>query len=282
VGLQTPFHREDAIEQLMKDPQWHGLRFGCFDENGDSRWPQRFPTAVLEQEKQSHIMRGQYRLWMREWECKIVAGEDKCFNVQNLVHYLELPDFLRVVIAIDPASSERKTADDHAIVALGFYGNEVFVLDYKLSKATMPDKAIEDLFTLILLYRPIKIVIESISYQRVLKWMVEQEMQKKRIFVTVDAVQDRRSKASRITQALVGLTNFRHLHIRPSMSELINQMDDYDPEVKDQPDDLLDAIAMGITSLNPALRAQTGNTLEGEWSKMEEQEYAELEFGGSP
>jgi hypothetical protein len=136
--------------------------------------------------------------------------------------------------------------------------------------------------TLILLYRPIKIVIESISYQRVLKWMVEQEMQKKRIFVTVDAVQDRRSKASRITQALVGLTNFRHLHIRPSMSELINQMDDYDPEVKDQPDDLLDAIAMGITSLNPALRAQTGNTLEGEWSKMEEQEYAELEFGGSP
>lgn len=281
VGLQTPFHREDPVEQLMKDPQWHGLKFSCFTPEGESAWPERFPLETLKQEKASYILRNQYRLWMREWECQIVSGEDKCFNVTNLQQYTVLPEWMRVVIAIDPASSDEKLADDHAIVALGFAASEVYVLDYKLSKGTMPDKALADLFSLILLYNPLKIVIESISYQRVLKWLVEQEMQRRRIYVPIDGVQDRRRKADRITQALAGLIAFRHLHIRPSMTELVTQLDDYDPMVKDQPDDLLDAIAMGITALNPAQRAATGREIEGDWVESAE-EYRPALYGGAP
>jgi len=281
VFLQTPMHKEDAINRCMKDPQFNPKCFGVFDEFGRSRWEERWPTETLIKEKEAHVRRGQYRLWMREKECKIVAGEDKAIDITKFKHYDMLPESLEVIIAIDPASSDSQTADDHAIVALGFRGNDVWVLDYQLAKGVMPDKAANDFFQLVLMYGPRKAAVETISYQRVLKWYLEQEMLKRRIFVPMDAIQDKRSKANRIMQAIPGLVSYGHFFIRPSMQELIDQADDYDPEQKNPKDDLLDAIATGITCQNPALRA--GLTLDGEYNVVEdEEEYPTLRIGGCP
>lgn len=280
VFLQTPFHREDAIEKCMADPSWNPVRFGVFDEKGQSRWEDRWPTDVLLKEKEAATRRGQFRLWMREKECKIVAGEDKCIDVTKLRYYDLKPDGLECIISIDPASSDSDTADDHAICALGFRGADVYLLDYKLAKAVMPDKAANDFFQLVLLHAPRKAAVESISYQRVLKWYLEQEMVKRRIFVAIDPVQDKRSKATRITQMLPGLVSYGHFFIRPEMTEFVTQADDYDPSTKDQPDDLLDAIATGLTAMNPALRS--GITIEGDFIVEDESEYPELECQGAP
>jgi len=283
VFLQTPFNRSDAIEKCMHDPQWNPIRFGCFDENGESRWPARYPTATLLAEKEAHIRRGQYRLWMREHECTIVSGEEKAIDVTRFKYYDVLPEYLDVIIAIDPASSDSPKADDNAIVALGFKGSDVFVLDYHTAKAVMPDKAAHHFFELTLTYSPRKAAVETIAYQRILKWYLEQEMTKRRIFVAIDAIQDRRSKATRIMQAIPGLVCYGHFWIRPGMTELIAQADDYDPMVKEQPDDLLDAITTGIISMNPAMRTQSSD-IEGEYKRIEddEKQYKRIRFGGCP
>jgi hypothetical protein len=282
VFNQTPFNRDDAIEKCLRDPEWNGIRFGCFDERGESRWPSRFPTEMLLKAKEAHIRRSQYRLWMREMECQIVSGEEKALDVTKLKHYDVLPEYLDCIISMDPASSDSPDADAFATVAVGFKGGDVYILDYALAKATMPDKAANDFFNLALTYPVRKLAVESIGYQRVLKWYLEQEMQKRRVFVATEAVQDKRSKATRIMQAIPGYLAFGHFFIRPTMSELITQMDDYDPMVKDQPDDLIDAIATAIISMNPALR-QRGADIEGEFSEVEsEEEYPRIRFGGCP
>lgn len=282
VFLQTPFHKDDAIEKCMRDPEWNPLTFGCFDERGESRWPDRFPTDMLRKAKEASIRRSQYRLWMREMECQIVSGEEKALDVTRFKHYDVLPEYLDSIISIDPASSDAPTADDHAIVALGFKGLDVYVLDYHLAKAVMPDAAANHFFNLALMYAPRKAAVESIAYQRILKWYLEQEMQKRRIFVAVEAIQDRRSKATRIMQAIPGYLAYGHFFIRPTMTELIQQADDYDPQVKDQPDDLLDAIATGIISMNPGLRSQ-GDDIEGSYTHVEDESaYPRLRFGGCP
>lgn len=280
VFLQTPFHREDAIEKCMQDPQWNPIRFGVFDERGESRWPERFSTEQLLADKQAHIRRSQYRLWMREMECKLVSGEDKAINVQMLRYWEILPELLDVVISIDPASSDSPTADDFAIAVLGFSGTEVFLLDYKLSKGTMPDKAAADFFHFVMLYSPRKACVETVAYQKILKWYLEQEMLRRRIFIPIDEFQDRRSKATRIMQAIPGYVAYGHFWIHPRMTEFVTQADDYDPQVKEQPDDLLDAISSGITCYNPALR--TGLTLEGDYRRLEldESRYPALNFRG--
>jgi len=113
-----------------------------------------------------------------------------------------------------------------------------------------------------MMYPPIRAAVESIAYQRILAWYLETEMQRRRQFVAVDRVQDKRKKANRIMQCLMHYVAYGHLWIHPSMSELLTQMDDYDPQVEDQPDDILDAIAIAIVSYNPQLRA--GSYIDGE------------------
>lgn len=282
VFLQTPFVKNDAIEKCMVDPEWNPVRFGIFDEKGQSRWPSRYPTEALLKAKEAHIRRSQYRLWMREKECKIVSGEEKAIDVSRFKHYDVLPEYLDVLIAIDPASSDNEAADDHAIAAVGFKGNDVYILAYALSKAVMPDKAANDFFNLVLLTKPRKLVVEGNGYQRTLKWYIEQEMTKRRIWVACEMVQTKTRKANRIMSTIPMLAAYGHFHIKPNMTELIEQADDYDPNVKEQADDLLDAISMAIIDQNPALRGsnledpETGALIENE------EEYEDLIPGGAP
>lgn len=285
VFLQTPLHREDAIEKCMVDPEWNPVRFSVFNSKGESSWPERYPTETLLRAKEAHIRRSQLRLWMREKECKLISGEEKAIDVAKFKMIDVLPEYMDVIIAIDPASSDNEAADDHAIVVLGFKGEETYVLDYHLAKAVMPDEAAHHFFTFILKYNPRKAAVETISYQRVLKWYLEQEMKKRRVWLAIDPIQDRRSKANRIMQAIPGTVAYGHFWIRPSHSELITQADDYDPNVKDQPDDLLDAIATGIISYNPALRQASDDDIEGEYMRIRQEEktdYKALSYSGAP
>lgn len=283
VLLGTPFHREDLLAEAKKDPQWVSRSFGIFDEKGNSRWEDRWPTELMKAAKEAAIKAGRYRLWMREKECQIVTSNEKSIDVTKFIIYDVLPESMDVILSIDPASSESEDADDHAIGAIGFRGLDVYILDYKVAKGVMPDKAANDFFELALRYAPRKAAVETISYQRVLKWYIEQEMIKRRIFVTIDAIQDRRKKSDRIMQALPGYVNYGHFHIRRSMTELITQADDYDPSVKDQPDDILDMISTAIIAYNPALRQRSENDIEGEYQRVEEErDYPELEFRGAP
>lgn len=292
VFLQTPLAKDDAIEKCMKDPQWNPIEFGILDYSestqGKSRWESRYPTEQVLKDKQSHILRSQFRLWMREKEVKIVSGEEKAIDISKFKIYDVLPSNLDVVITIDPASSDSDTADDHAVVALGCKGLDIFIMAYGLSKATMPDKAANDFFSLMLLTRPRKLIVESISYQRVLKWYIEQEMIKKRLFLPVEAFQTKVRKANRIMGTIPGLAAFGHFWIGAGMSELLTQADDYNPEAKNPKDDLLDAIATGIMDLNPALRhyVRGGGDEDEEEGRgqdyLDESQYKPLQIGGCP
>lgn len=280
--LQTPFDKKDAIETCIKDPQWNGVRFSIFDEQGFSRWEKRYPTEVLLAEKEAAIRRSQYRLWMREKECTLVSGEEKAIDITRFRTYDILPETFDSVISLDPASSEQKKADEFAIVALGFKGTDVYVLDYSTAQAMMPDKAANDTFSLILLYHPRKIVVESNSYQRIMAWYLEQEMMRRRIFVAVDKLDVRTKNADRIMQTIPGLAAFGHFWIRPGHSKLLDQADAYDPSVKDAEDDLLTAIANGIISYNPALRSGILTDTETGLIELDESEYAPIVVRGAP
>lgn len=289
VFLQTPLDKKDAIEKCMNDPQWNPIRFGVLDYSSGqpkSIWEERYPTEAVLEDKAAHVRRSQYRLWMREKECQLVSGEEKNIDISKFKIYDILPERLDVVIAIDPASADGPEADDHAIVALGSKGLDIYVLAYALSKKTMPDKAANDFFNLMLLTRPRKLIVESIGYQRTLKWYIEQEMTKRRLFLAVEMFQTKTKKATRIMTTIPGTSAFGHFWIGPGMSELLTQADDYDPDVADQPDDLLDAIATGIMELNPALRAYAGGEEENEEGTgldyLNEENYEPLQIRGCP
>ena len=278
VLLQTPLNADDLVSTCTKDQQWLSLKFGCFDASGQSIWPARYPTETLLADKEAHVRRGQLAMWMREKECEIVPEGGASFNPENLKYWDVLPEKLTYIIAIDPASSGAKGADDQVIAVLGFWRADVYLVEYTANKGEMPEAAVATLMEYITRYRPLCIVIESVAYQRVLAWYVEQEMKRSRKYVPVHRVQDRRRKADRILQAIGSVTGYGRLRVKTTHFEFLKQYGNYSPLGRDH-DDVLDAVAMGI-DYGQSLNIE--DWLEGDYEVVPEAKHKQLEFRSCP
>lgn len=280
VLAQTPFNNHDLSIRCAKDPHWNSRTYGCFDESGESRWLSRWTTETLKADKAAAIARGMYRIWMREMECQVVIDETKPLDATKFQHYYALPDNLTKVLTIDPASADSRKADQNVVMAVGARGQDFYVCGYHAATAMDPGKTSSKFFELALAHAPIsRAGVEATAYQRTLKWHIEQEMQKRRIWVPMQLIEAKEKKANRIIAAIAGVLHYGHLYIHPSMTELVTQADMYDPEDPDADDDILDALAMGIVMLNPALRSyalQDDEAIEGEFSVMDEREWKAL------
>lgn len=267
VLLQTPFNEHDLVSLCSRDEQWVSLTFGCFGPDGKSVWPERFPTEELLADKAAHVKRGQLALWMREMECQIVPEGGASFNPENLNYWEVLPDKLVYIITIDPASSDSKEADDQVICVLGFRKLDVYLVEYTAEKGEMPEAAVMTLLEMIAKYKPLAIVVESIAYQRVLAWYVEQAMRQHRKFVPVYKRQDQRRKADRILQAIGGATGYGRLKVRPTHFKFLEQYNTYSPKSREH-DDVLDAVAIGI---DYATELGVCDWLEGDYSTVDDE-----------
>jgi len=254
VFLQTPLHREDLISKAAKDPQWVSETYGCFDEQGESRWPAVFPTELLRKEREAHIARNQLPLWLREMECKLVDAESAAFRSDWLNYYDVLPEEMQVVMGIDPACSDAKDADFQVIAVIGIHKGSVYLLEYVAKQGQNPEDFMAEFFRLTLKWQPISAVVETVAYQKTLAFYLKREMLRRGIFVPISEYKDRRSKFARITQAFSGRASMGHFFVRKEHSDFITQFIDY-PEVSH--DDLLDAVAMAMSKIPTVLEATT-------------------------
>lgn len=249
VMLQTPIDREDVIEMIANDPQWHCATFGCFDQAGQSRWPARTPTDVLLADKESFIRRNQLSLWLREKECVIISPETCAFNATWLKMYVELPEEgLRYFIAIDPTPPPKDTQvrasnklDDFAIVVGAIWGQRKYLIEYYVAKSPNDAIWLLKLFELVIKYRPVAVGVETILFARTVKTAIEKEMKAKGIFFLLVPYEDKRKKQTRIVQAINGPASNGLIHVHPSHQQFISQFQAY-PNVSH--DDLLDAFAI--------------------------------------
>lgn len=268
--LQTPLAQNDVIDVATKDEAFRSVTVSCFDDKGESSWPERFPTDFLRAEKDMHIRLNKLSLWMREKECKLVSPETSSFRETWLGFWDVLPEKLEVVIPIDPASSASKTADDQVVAALGFYKGNVYVIEYRAERGDMPDAAAAYLFDLIFrLTRQghwvRKVTVESISYQRILAWYLEKRFAEQRRWIQVDKIEDRRKKSDRIIQELTAIAPNGRLFVHKSHTKFIQQFVEFSPH-REMHDDVLDAVCIGLMSY----RAR--ESLEGDFSRITEEE----------
>jgi hypothetical protein len=270
--LQTPLDREDTIAICEKDPAFRTVSVPCFDGNGRSAWEERFPTSFLNNEKDMHIRMNKLSLWMREMECRIVSPELASFQEPWLRDYDELPPEFDVVVAVDPASSDNKDADDQVVMAVAFgrgvaRGN-VYLLEYSANKGEMPDAAGAYVLQLKLRYknRLRKLAVETVAYQKILAWYLEKLMAANRMWIPVDEIQDKRRKADRIVQEIVGIAANGRLFVKRSVhTKFVQQFVEYSPLTR-MHDDVLDALAIAVISY------KGGNTYDADFSAIEEDE----------
>lgn len=277
IILDTPKSKFDLIEGCEKDPEWTFFRYGIFDENGESRWPERYPTEELLRQKEAATKVGRLAIWMREKECKVISEELSSFKLENLVFWDTLPERPTYVIAIDPASSDAKTADDNVVAVVAFHKDDVYIVDYKAATGQDPEMVLATVFEYARRWRPLGIIVEAVAYQRVLAWYIEKGMREQRVYLPVYKIQDRRRKSDRIVQALGETSGYQRLHCRSSHTKFIEQFTEYSPTAL-MHDDVLDAVAMAVTW---AETQGVDEWIEGEYTR-EDEDLPKLNFRGAP
>lgn len=271
VLLQTPSaSKEDLVSTCFANPAWAHLEVSCFNQHGESTWPDRFPVEFLAKEKANYVYMNRLSIWLREMEVRVVSAELASFKAHWLQYYDLPPDEMTCIIAIDPASSDSPTADDQVIGALGFHvtprGVHLYVLDYTAERGEMPDVAATKFMDYLQAYRPRRAAVETVQYQKMLSWYLQKTMKEQRRYIPVDEMTDRRKKSDRILQALLPYAAYGRLHVKKSMTKLIEQFTEYSPLYKGH-DDVLDMLAIGVMSYE-----NTEAYIEGEFENVHEDE----------
>lgn len=249
--LQTPLAQEDLIQKCKSNSSWVVKTFGCFDEEGRSRWPQRYSDEYLRKEREAHVALNKVALWAREMECRL-TDEGTCLFKQEWLRYWEvLPDGMVTFLAIDPVPppSDAEVArglkgkDYEVLTVVGAWKGRRYILEQSASRGHEPSWTVSEFFRLVDKWGCLRCRVEGVAYQRTLKWLLEQEMVRRRRYVQINSVADRRKKLHRIAQAFSGIASQGQLYVHRSMVDFIQQFSTYPYTPVD---DHLDSAAMGI------------------------------------
>ena len=277
VILQTPIDAEDISQVAKKDPTFRSLRFGCWTpetedlplEQKESSWPALFPSEVLRAERNAAAAQNRLSIFSREMECKLITPETSVFREEWLQFYgpgekEKVPDWneMWVEIVIDPvpppSEAELKKGlqgkDYEAITAIGKKNNKFYLLETTYNRGHEPSWTVAEFFRMCVKWRPKKVLVESVAYQRTLVWLIQKAMQQAGQYWRVDAFTDKRSKYQRILDGITGPVSNRQLWIsRSDHVEFMSQFISY-PNVRH--DDVLETVAIGLMSLQNSFMSQ--------------------------
>lgn len=132
VFVGTPLHEDSLLRRLEKkfeagNPRNVFRRYPILDESGKPLWPGKFATeADIQAEKEKCLNE---RAWLREYMLKIVQSDNQLVKRESIKYYKELPQpselkFREMATAIDPARSQKSTADYTAMVSAKIYGTK--------------------------------------------------------------------------------------------------------------------------------------------------------------
>ena len=155
-----------------------------------------------------------------------------------------------------------------------------YSVEYRTNRGHNPSWTIANLFELAEKYNVRKIMVESVSYQRTLAWLFRQAMEQRGRYWQVMEFTDQRSKFDKIVDSLNGPASEGHVYVKPDMTDLMTQFQDY-PRVSH--DDILETLALGVAELSGIGYTEEqfkDEMIMDEESGMGEIDYAE--FCGAP
>lgn len=295
VMLQTPMNRDDISMKSLSDSEWLSVRVPCWTketedlalDDRESAWETRFPSEILRKEKRAAIARNQVSIFTREKECKIISRETATFLPEWLTFYeLDPDDKFYTIMIIDPVPppSEAelkkglKDKDYEVLTILTRVGSKAFLREYSMKHGHDPGWTISEFFRLAKKYRPQRIYVEAVAYQRTLAWLLRQAMINQRQYYVIEEITDKRSKYQRIVDGLSGIASNGQLMIKKDQQEFLAQYSEY-PNVSH--DDVIETVAVGCEKLFGVASSDS----EENWDDIlrEEKELPKLSYNrGAP
>jgi predicted phage terminase large subunit-like protein len=230
IVIGTRYHMDDLYGDLLDMST-----FECYvrpavlgydeEDNPILYFPSRLTKEFLKdkrEEQGSYIFSSQYML-------SPLDDENSVFKKDHIKYYYNLNgvNIKDVYLLVDFAISERKTADYTVVMAVGVSElKEIYVLEYK-RKRMLPNETIDTIFDYFERFNKafhVKHVgLELVSFQKVMKYFVKEEMKRRGIFMPIKELKADRDKMRRIG-ALQPLFEQGLVYIKPSMVELEQEL----------------------------------------------------------
>lgn len=217
------------------------------DVNGEIQWPERFSQPVLDA---LEVDLGPY-MYSALYMNHPTSASNQVFRREWVNYYQTLPDNLVCCTAVDLASAEKEETTDpdyNVIMTCGINpkNGHIYLIHYTRERMS-PSSVINAIFDHQRAYKPVKVLIEGIGYQRTIKHWIEQRQRKDNNLFWIDLIKGHKmSKVDRIR----GLQPFfasNRIFTRP-------EHDDFERELLSFPkaahDDLPDTLSMMLEFFN--------------------------------
>lgn len=236
------------LGEMIKEGKMKGvfLRIPLVDENDKIAWPGKFPTLESIEEFKKSI--GNEITWQRDFLLRIIPDDFQIVRPEHIHYYDKLPsqesenEFKYTWTAVDPAISEKSSADFTAMVSAQIHGNEenlkIYILSNPINERMDFPTAVEKIKKISKILgkgRPTKVFIESNAFQDSLSQQLKYQN------YLVESVKTVGDKKERLNLVSPLIENGTVLFPRKGAEKLIEQLVNFGIE---RHDDLVDAFTM--------------------------------------
>jgi len=248
-------------------------------------FPEKFTVDRLWEIYSGSTGEGGIEFFNNQYMNRIVSSENADFRDEDLRWYDPAnlkKDELNVYITIDPAISEKQSADFSVIMAIGVNEkNDWYVLDYDQFKGK-PNELIDRTFRMYSQYpHTRKIGVETTAYQKSLVYSFRDEMRKREVYLPITEIKGRSqqgNKEMRIRGVLNPLIKQRRLHLQSGMIELREQLRTF-PRSKN--DDLVDSLS-SLADIQGGYKFQKGEKNKNETREQKDDREAQKQQPWNP
>lgn len=260
IDIGTRYHLDDVYAHIMEnEKEFTDVMVRKVIENGTLIFPRKFSKKLLVGSKSwvhseeqcldyiNYLKKTKGSSFYSQYMNDPVDEENQLFKRSDFKYYSKRPERLFVGLTLDPALSEKQEGDYFAINVSGMdFLGDIYVLD-TIRGRWSPSQAIQNIFTSYLKWKPHAIGLETVGFQRTLKYALEEEMRRRKTHFPITELQHaaNQTKEFRI-KALQPLYAAGMVKHAPWMTNLEGELLSF-PRGKN--DDELDALAMQLEIL---------------------------------
>lgn len=245
----TPLHPNSWLENMRKNARW---RFAVYpivvpasvnpEEWEYSQWPDRYSLDWIKNKMEQMTREGDLQGFVQEYLCKSEDPSLKPFHERHIIPAQALPPSLPSLVICDPARTVNAKSARTGYVVTSWFGTTLNVR-HAFGSYDMPDKIIDNLFTLDATFKPTWIAVEKDGLEQFLMQPLRQEQIRRGIILPIMPVNaPREQNKDAFIRGLQPFFNAGEVRMCGDFPELRNEILNFPTGLKD----ILNALAYAI------------------------------------
>ena len=239
-------------DHLARD-SWISIKYGCLLSNGQPLWPDMWPLSAIRADFHDYMLAGMLSTWFAEMMNMPTGGHTHIVNPDKITYLpsiVEAEDVEYGFITVDPAISDKQTADNCAIVSHGYVSPYWRQLEYWCEKNVTPLEMFQEIINQAFDWRLTYVGVESNAFQSVLIYIFNYWCRKYRYdnFVFVP-LYNKNKKLDRI-KSWCGMLHAGDTALNSDDTAILDSLLDFRTDRTNNDDDLIDCCSFSVQMID--------------------------------